>query len=101
MGRQKSRPTGNQIVSKRWHRLVLGVSRRKPLVEANKEVTRIEKGKREVEIMERECDEMHVGKENWKRIRAESGNSNWMELSERLLSTLIGAPLFKEVRRAP
>ena len=40
------------MASKTWKRLVLEVSRRKPLIETNREVARTEKGKRKVEIMD-------------------------------------------------
>lgn len=92
LGKQKGRTKGNQMVSKKWKRLVLEVSRRKPLVEANKGVAGIEERKRKVEIICWEEDEEQEGKENWKRSRIENGSSDWMELFEGLEPILNEAP---------
>ena len=47
--REKSRSKGNYTGGKSWKRLVLEVSKRKPLGEINKEGAGVEKGKRKME----------------------------------------------------
>lgn len=108
-GKQKSKSTGRQGVSRKWKRIVLEVSKRRPLGEANVELSGAGNGKRKLEEGEGEGAVGRVGKENWKKVRFGTESSECMDLSEGLEPTLQGAPRFScrlwcetvEVRRAP